>query len=194
MNIEGNLALKEEPLEELIDGKLVMMAPPISDHNAIVANLAGIFAPYLRGKKCRYYGDHEGVYLADGHMYIPDGMIVCDRNKIKHTGVYGAPDLVIEVLSPSTARNDRGRKKDLYEQSGVREYWIVNPSDMSIEQYILQDGKFVLRDVYHKYASYELEEMTDEERAAIVTEFRCSLYDDLTIFVDDVFDNLLLSE
>ncbi|MBQ6986014.1 MAG: Uma2 family endonuclease [Oscillibacter sp.] len=194
MNIEGNLALKEEPLEELIDGKLVMMAPPISDHNAIVANLAGIFAHYLRGKKCRYYGDHEGVYLADGHRYIPDGMIICDRSKIKHTGVYGAPDLVIEVLSPSTARNDRGRKKDLYEQSGVREYWIVNPSDMSIEQYILQDGKFVLRDVYHKYASYELEEMTDEERAAIVTEFRCSLYDDLTIFVDDVFDNLLLSE
>ncbi|MBR4210821.1 MAG: Uma2 family endonuclease, partial [Oscillibacter sp.] len=80
--------------------------------------------------------------------------------------------------------------KDLYERCGVREYWIVSPSDLTIEQYILQDGKFVLRDVYHKYDAYELEDMTDEERAAIVTEFQCSLFDDLTIRVDDVFRRL----
>lgn len=191
MNIQGNLALQEEPLEELIHGKPVMMAPPVSNHNAVAANLAGIFVPYLRGKKCRYYGDHEGVFLADGEMYIPDGMIICDTDKLKYKGIYGAPELVIEILSPHTARNDRGLKKDAYEQSGVREYWIVDPSNMTIEQYLLQGGKLVLHEVYRKYAEYELDDMTDAERAAIVKEFRCSLFEELPIFVDDVFDHLI---
>ncbi len=192
MNIDGNLALKEETLEELIGGKLVMMAPPASNHNRIARNLSGIFVPYLRGKKCEYFGDHEGVFLSEGEEYIPDGLIVCDPDKVKRNGIYGAPDLAIEILSPSTARNDRGRKKDVYEQCGVREYWIVSPSDMTIEQYILRDGKFVLNDIYRKYWDYEFEDMTEEERAAIVTEFRCSLFPDLPIFVKDVFDHVTL--
>lgn len=190
MNTEGNLALKEEPLEELIGGEVVMMAPPVSNHNAISANIGGIFVPYLRGKKCRYYGDHQGVFLKDGEFYIPDGLIICDHSKVGRKGVYGAPDLAIEIISPSTAKNDRGRKKEVYEQCGVREYWIVNPADKTIEQYLLQNGKFVLNDVYREYQDYELEDMTEEERAAIVTEFRCSLFPDLPIFVKDVFDHM----
>ena len=192
MNIDGNLALKEEPLEELIGGEVVMMAPPASNHNRIARNLSGIFVPYLRGKKCEYFGDHEGVFLADGEEYIPDGLIVCDPDKVKRNGVYGAPDLAIEILSPGTAKNDRGRKKDVYEQSGVREYWIVNPADMTIEQYLSQNGKFVLNDVYRKCQDYELEDMAEEERAAIVTEFRCSLFPELLISVEDVFDHVIL--
>ena len=192
MDIDGNLALKEETLEELIGGEVVMMAPPASNHNRIARNLSGIFVPYLRGKKCEYFVDHEGVFLADGEEYIPDGLIVCDPDKVKRNGVYGAPDLAIEILSPGTAKNDRGRKKDVYEQSGVREYWIVNPSDMTIEQYLLQNEKFVLNDVYRKCQDYELEDMTDEERAAIVTEFHCSLFPELSISVEDVFDHVIL--
>ena len=191
MNIDGNLALKEEPLEELIGGKVVMMAPPVSNHNTIAANIAGIFVPYLRGKKCRYYGDHEGVFLTEGEFYIPDGLVICDPDKIKLDGIHGAPDLAIEILSPSTARYDRGRKKDIYEQYGVREYWIVNPPEMTIEQYVLQDGKFFLRDIYRKYTETLLEYMKEEERAAIVKEFRCSLFPDLPILVEDVFDHMI---
>ena len=114
-------------------------------------------------------------------------MIVCDPDKIKKDGVHGAPDLVVEVLSPSTARNDRIRKKDTYEKYGVREYWIVNPTECSIEQYILTDGKFVLRDVYTRIPPDEWESMKPKEKAEIKREFQCSLYDDLVIRVEDVF-------
>ena len=192
MKVEGNLALKEEPLEEIIGGKVVMMAPPLSNHNRLARNLAGIFTPYLRGKTCEYFGDHEGVFLTEGEYYIPDGMVVCDPGKIDRHGVHGAPDLVIEILSRSTIRNDRGLKKEMYEAAGVREYWIVNPSDMTIEQYLLRDGQLILNDVYQKYQGYELEDMKEEERAAIVTEFRCSLFPDLPILVEDVFDHVTL--
>lgn len=188
--IKGNLALQEESLEEWIGGQPVMMAPPVSNHNRIARNLSGIFVPYLRGKQCEYFGDHEGVFLSDGEEYIPDGMIVCDPEKIKWEGVHGAPDLVIEILSPGTARYDKGRKKDVYEQSGVKEYWIISPTELTIEQYVLQDGKFILRDIYQKYTAHLLRYMTEEERTAVVHKFRCSLYDDLWINVNDVFDRV----
>ena len=190
MNIEGNLALKEEPLEELIGGKVVMMAPPAPNHGRVTSNLDRIFNNYLLDKQCEYFSDSVGLILADTDKFIPDGMIVCDPSQVKRDGVHGAPSLTVEVLSPRTARNDRGRKKDLYERSGVREYWIVSPSDMTIEQYLLRDGKFVLNNVYRKYPAYELDEMSDEERAAVVTEFQCSLFEDLTIRVEDVFRRL----
>ena len=72
--------------------------------------------------------------------FVPDFMVVCDREKIKADGVHSAPDLVLEVLSPSTAKNDKGYKKSVYESSGVPEYWIVSPKEKSIEVYLLQDG------------------------------------------------------
>ena len=190
MKIEGNLALKEEPLEEIIGGKVVMMAPPAPNHGRVTSNLDRIFNNYLLDKQCEYFADSIGLILSKRDKFIPDGMIICDRSQVKDDGVHGAPSLTVEVLSPSTARYDRGRKKDIYERLGVREYWIVSPSDMTIEQYLLQDGKFVLNDVYRKYREYELEDMKEEDRAAIVTEFRCSLFDDLIIRVDDVFRRL----
>ncbi len=110
---------------------------------------------------------------------MPDVMVVCDREKIKPDGVYGAPDLVVEILSPSTAKNDKGHKKDVYESSGVPEYWIVNPVDKSIEVYLLKDAKYTLHEVYAVRPDWELANVTDEERTAVASEFRCHLYDDL---------------
>ena len=114
-------------------------------------------------------------------------MVVCDRDKLKPDGVHGAPDLVVEVLSPSTGRYDKGHKKDVYEKHGVREYWIVSPGDLSIEQHVLEDGRFVLRDIYALYPPYLLKRMTDDEKAALVTEFHCTLFEDLTVRLEDVF-------
>lgn len=110
--------------------------------------------------------------------------------RIKRNGLYGAPDLVVEVLSPSTAKNDKGYKKGVYETSGVPEYWIVDPSQKSIEANLLQGGRYVLDNIYTLYPAEELEEMTDEEKAIVVTEFKCHLYDDLTIRLDDIFTDL----
>lgn len=118
-------------------------------------------------------------------------MTVCDRDKIKGDGIHGAPDLVVEVLSPSTTSRDRGYKKDLYARCGVREYWIVSPSEKSVEVYRLKDADLALYDVYSVYPDWMLKKMKEDERAAVVTRFKCSLYDDLEIALDDIFSGLL---
>ncbi len=184
-----NLAYQDEfQREELIDGKIVAMSPrPAWNHISVAGNIYYLFAHYLRKKKCVPIADGMDLYLSEKDHFIPDVMIVCDPDKIKHNGVHGAPDLVVEVLSPSTAKNDKGYKKEAYAAAGVKEYWIVSPNDKLLEQYLLKDGQFILHDVYVIHPDYELAKMTEEERAALVTEFKCSLYDDLLISLEDVF-------
>lgn len=193
--MDGNLAyqcFQDELWEELIDGEIVAMSPrPSVNHHQITINLTNIFSPFLKGKKCRYFSDGVDLYLTEKDRYIPDGMIVCDRNKVKGNGVYGAPDLVIEVLSPSTANYDRKRKMKIYEKCGVKEYWIISSLERAVEQHFLKDGKLTLNMVYTLEPDYMLEAMTEEERAAVVTEFKCSLYDDLIISLEDIFDDLI---
>ena len=192
--MNGNLAYKLEPHEEIINGEIVMMAPVRVNHGRVTRNISKLFDQYLEGRICEYFPDSVGLFLEDGkEEYEPDGMVVCDPDKVKDKGIVGAPDLVIEVLSPSTAKNDRGHKKDVYERHGVREYWIVDPSSRSVEQYVLEDGRFTLRDVYHKYPASWLADMKEDERAAVVTEFPCSLFDDLVISLDDVFGRVVAS-
>ena len=183
-----NLAYELEPEVEIINGEAVMMASPTINHIFIAGNIHTLFNVYLRGKRCVPFPDGTTLFLESGEEYKPDMMVVCDPDKMKETdGVHGAPDLAVEVLSPGTWRNDRGHKKDVYEKHGVREYWIVDPTNRVVEQYALENGRFVLLDVYQEYPSYLLDKMTEEERAAVKTEFKCTLFDDLTIRLEDVF-------
>lgn len=80
----------------------------------------------------------------------PDLIVVCDENKITDKNIIGAPDLVVEVLSPSTAKNDRLIKFNSYEKAGVKEYWIVDPYNQTIEVYLLENGAFTRSGVYFK--------------------------------------------
>ncbi|MCM1149617.1 MAG: Uma2 family endonuclease [Butyricicoccus sp.] len=157
------------------------------NHAFVRGNIYFIFANYLNEKNLTPVPGSTDLHLTEKDIFVPDGMVVCDPDKIRYDGVHGAPDLVVEVLSPSTAKYDRGRKKDAYEKCGVREYWIVDPANKTVEQYLLQSGKFVLHDTYAILPDWMLGKMKPEERAALVTEFKCSLYDDLTIHLDDVF-------
>ena len=185
---EGNLAFQEDPREELIGGRVVMMASPSMNHSRISGNIFSVFHSYLAGHPCEPCQDGTALFLEDDtEEYKPDMMVVCDPDKFQWNGVHGAPDLVVEVLSPSTARYDRGHKKEMYEKHGVKEYWIVSPGDHYLEQYVLEDGRFVLRGIYAHYSDFMLRKMREEEKAALVTEFRCSLFDDLTIRVDQIF-------
>lgn len=186
-----NLTFQENIWEELLDGKPVLMSPrPTTNHNQTSFNIALIFGQYLKGKCCSVFPNGEELYLTAKDRFMPDGMVVCQPDQIKHDGVYGAPDLVVEVLSSSTMKNDRGYKKIAYEKAGVREYWIVNPADKSVEQYLLSDGQFVLNDIYVIYPDFMVAKMNDEEKAKLVTEFRCSLFADLPIKLEDVFDRV----
>lgn len=186
--MSNNLAYQDDCREELIGGKVVAMSPrPSVNHSQIASNIYYLFAHYLRKKKCRPFADGVDLYLTADDVYVPDFMVVCDPDKVKQDGVHGAPDLVAEVLSPSTAKNDRGRKMDIYGACGVQEYWIVSPSDKTVEQYLLKDGRYDLHAVYVLHPDWVLERMSEKERAELVTEFQCSLYDDLTISLEDVF-------
>lgn len=188
--MDTNLAYQEELVEELMDGQLVAMSPAAPRHNRIAGNIYGIFWSYLRGKSCVPFADGTTVQLTDRDRFIPDFMVVCDRSKIKSQWVAGAPDLVAEILSPSTAKNDKWYKKNVYEASGVPEYWIVSPKEKSIEVYLLQDGRYVLDNLYTFFTEEELADMEDRDKARIISEFKCHLYDDLTIRLEDIFGDL----
>ena len=143
------LTWEENERIEIIDGEAVMMAPPSSVHQEIVAELTRQFGNYLEGKRCKVYPAPFGVRLfeRDGDapedvdtMVEPDLSIVCDRSKIDKHGCKGAPDLVVEILSPSSLRHDRFVKLGLYQRAGVREYWIVDPEYKSVQVFTLDAG------------------------------------------------------
>lgn len=186
--MSDNLAYQEERREELIGGKVVAMSPsPRWNHIAVSGNIYKIFANYLFGKKCTPVQDGFDLYLDDENHFVPDFMVVCDPDKIKDDGVHGAPDLVVEVLSPSTAKNDKTQKKEVYAKCGVQEYWLVHPVEKSIEVYRTNGTEFVLHDVYSLHKDWELAQMSEAERAAVITHFKCSLFDDLDISLEDIF-------
>ena len=186
-----NLAFKNEDRYEMIDGKVVMMSPrPATNHGIISGNIYHIFRKYLQGKKCRAFMDGHELHLDEKNSLVPDAMIVCNKEMIKSDGIHGVPDLVVEVLSPSTAARDKGVKKDLYEKFGVKEYWIASPGDKSIEVHLLRNGKFDLDNIYTVYPDWQWSKMSEEEKAAAALSFRVSLYDDVVVDVREIFENV----
>lgn len=190
--MNSNLAYQgdawEKRREELIDGEVVMMSPrPTFNHNQVSSNIYYIFAKHLRGKKCTPIADGMDLFLDEKNNFVPDFMVVCDPDKIKPDGIHGTPDLVVEVLSPGTAKNDKTCKKDAYAKCGVQEYWLVNPGDKSVEVYRADGTEFILHDIYSLYPDWQLAKMSEEERAAVITHFKCSLFDDLDISLEEIF-------
>ena len=183
-------AYQEEPRYELIAGEERMMTQPAPNHSRIAFNLARIIGGYLRGKHCKLFGEVD-VFFDDANHFIPDLMVVCDKKKIYPDGIHGAPDLIIEILSPSTARYDRFAKKDIYEKFGVKEYWLVSPKEKNIEVYHLIDGKFEPDDIYHAYDEMEWSMLTEREKAREKLKLKVSLYDDLEVDVAEVFEDMV---
>ena len=175
---------------ELLDGKMYAMARGTPNHNTIITNISRIFGNYLRGKKCRVFADGVDVKFNEKDTTVPDVMIVCNKDIITKDRIEGVPDLIVEVLSKSTAEKDIGYKKDLYEKYGVKEYWIVSQEERSVQVYLLKNGAYKFDKIYQVYPDYVLESMTDEEKEEIIKEFKTSLFDDLVISVEEVFENV----
>ena len=147
------LTWEENERIEIIDGEAVLMAPPSRLHQEISVAITSQLYNFLEGKRCKVYPAPFAVRLfeKDGEapedvdtMVEPDISVVCDGDKLDKHGCKGAPDLVVEILSPSTQRHDRLVKLSLYQRAGVREYWIVNPEDQTV-QVMLLDGSGVLQ-------------------------------------------------
>lgn len=167
-----------------------MSPSPAWNHIAVAGNIYNIFYNFLRGKKCTAIQDGFDLHLTKKDVFVPDFMVVCDRDKIKPNGVYGGADLVVEVLSPSTAKRDRNYKKKLYAEHEVKEYWLVSPGEKSIEVYLNDGNDLVCHEVYSVYPDWQLEQMSAEEREKVITKFKCSLFEDLEISLDDIFFDL----
>ena len=142
------LTWPDEERWEVIDGVAYDMSPsPTERHQRIVLNMGSILRTKLGSNPCKVYVAPLDVYLDDFNFVQPDVMIVCNKEKIKDR-IYGPPDMVIEVLSPSTSLKDKRIKKALYERFGVKEYILVHPEEMFIERYSLADGKFREPDIF----------------------------------------------
>lgn len=136
---------------ELYDGQPVALASPSNAHQLICAELLRQIANYLVGKQCKVYPAPFDVRLFEEKddspedvsiVVQPDLSVVCDSSKTEGHGCKGAPDMVIEVTSPSTARFDKLLKFNLYRRAGVREYWIIDPAARVASVYTLKDGQY----------------------------------------------------
>ena len=139
--IEDYLALPDDYRVELIDGVFYNMSAPTTLHQAISGYIYGEFLHFIRerGGSCFPFIAPVDVQLDRDNktMLQPDVIIMCDRGKINRARVFGAPDFVLEVLSPSTRKKDMTLKLSKYSAAGVREYWIIDPEHKTLLQYDL---------------------------------------------------------
>ncbi|MGJ7030534.1 Uma2 family endonuclease [Niabella hirudinis] len=167
---------------ELLRGWIHKMSPaPGMKHQSISLTLTLQIGNYFKGKTCKVFTAPFDVRLPDTKnrkrdelvftVVQPDICIICDAEKIDDRGCIGAPDLVIEILSPGNTQKEMGIKFDLYEESGVKEYWLVEPQDKVVLVYLLKEGKYV-----------GLKPFTEDN------EISSALFPDLKFKVSDIFE------
>ena len=144
------LLWKFEERVELLKGKLFKMSAPSPAHQVVQCNLNIELGLYFRNQKCQIYPAPFDVRLpAKGetgdaiHTVVqPDLCVVCDRTKIDSRGCIGAPDLVIEIISPGNSKKELKQKFKLYEEAGVREYWVIHPSEEYVIVNVLENNHY----------------------------------------------------
>ena len=140
--IEYIYALPDGERAELIDGQIYSMAPPNTRHQRILNYINTEINMYIRKNngECEVFPAPFAVFLNDDDMnYVePDISVICDKNKISDKGCQGAPDWVVEIISPSSRAMDYFTKLFKYQKSGVREYWIVDPIKQRITVYFFE--------------------------------------------------------
>jgi Uma2 family endonuclease len=193
LNLEGKYTYADyvkwtfDEAVELIKGRIFKMAAPLSNHQDSSLNLATVLKNHLRGKSCKVYTAPFDVRLSkplsqrktdeDIETVVqPDICIVCDVSKIDRRGCVGAPDLIVEILSKGTASKDVKDKFEVYEESGVKEYWIVSIVERFVNVFRLNEhGKYV-----------------PDNRPYVATDtIRVGIFENFSIAVDDIFEGLL---
>ncbi len=168
--IDDIYALPEGQRAELIDGRIYNMAPPNMIHQRIVTRLSSTIVSHIQQKhgSCEVFVAPFAVFLNnDDKNYVePDISVICDKNKLDDRGCHGAPDWIIEIISPSTERMDYGIKLFKYRAAGVREYWIVNPINQTVNVFDFKSNQ--------KTGQYSFD-----------SDISSCIYDELTIRIAD---------
>ena len=170
---------------EILDGVPSMQAAPTWQHQAISVQLTTQFNAHLKGTPCRVFAAPFDLCIPDANerdeeisniITQPDIVVICDESKLRKTGYFGVPALIIEISSPSTARKDKLLKFNKYEKAGVREYWIVEPENKLVSVFTLQENK-----------SYGRPEVYAEEHTIKVGAIHVSLHSAFEIDLNSVF-------
>ena len=161
----GNVALSQEAKQytyadflgwdenaraELVDGEVVMLGAPSTNHQGVLTELLFQIRNYLEGKPCRVFVSPYAVRLnpqennGDDTVLEPDLVVICDSAKIEKHGCRGAPDMIVEIISPSSASYDRVVKFRKYQQGKVREYWIVDPETKTVQVCVLNENGYLV--------------------------------------------------
>ena len=169
---------------EIIKGKVFKMSPaPARLHQKVSRELGGIFYNHFRNHKCEFYVAPFDVRLIDKRkksakdediitVFQPDICVVCDPKKLDKKGCLGAPDFIIEILSPGNSKKEMKYKYELYEENGVKEYWIVDYREKVIWRYVLKDNIYI-----------GLKPLIEEEMAT------SSIFPDLSFLVGEIFED-----
>ena len=159
-----NIKSQEGVIYELIDG-IVMMSRPSIEHQKILTNLSGELYHYLKDKKCKAFSEIEVKLNND--ILVPDISIICDFFKFTEQKYEGAPDIVVEILSPSTMFNDFNIKSGKYMNAGVKEYWLIDPISKTV----------IVNDYVNKtMVTYEKSES-----------LKTNIFSDLAVDLNDIF-------
>ena len=175
-----------EEVVEIIKGRVYRMAAPLYNRQQTSSNVHTVFKNYLRGKNCRTLSAPFDVRLtksqahnkSDADIFTvvqPDICVVCDIDKIDRRGCIGAPDLIVEILSKGTVERDVKYKFEVYEESGVLEYWIASIEDCTVSVFRLANGSFQAD--HRPYVKGDI--------------IRVGIFDDLEVSVEDIFEGLL---
>ena len=167
---------------ELVKGKIFPMSAPSRRHQGISRELNGIFYNHFKGETCAFYAAPFDVRLSDKRksaranrdvltVIQPDICIICDPDKLDDKGCLGSPDLVVEILSPGNSSREMKTKKDLYEENGIREYWIIDPEHETAFQFHLTETN-----VYSPATIYVSDELLTS-----------AIFPGLTVSLTDVF-------
>ncbi len=161
--------LNDDKRYEVIEGELIEMAPaPYYSHQRISGNLYGLLWNYVQKNKL---GDivtaPTDIILDELNVFQPDIIFISNENQkiIQKRGAFGSPDLLVEILSKSTKNKDRGVKYESYQNFGVKEYWIVDPMNNTIEVFVLEKAKYI---------SYCIVQDTEKLKSRIFTDFTVS--------------------
>ena len=171
--IEDIYALPEGTRAELLDGELYMMAPPSTTHQRVVKRISRVIDQYIdeHGGDCESFISPFAVFLelpTDNQAYVePDVSVVCNPGKVDDKGCHGAPDWIIEVVSPGSRKLDYTKKVSKYGEAGVREYWLV---DLERERTTI----------------YRFEEDAAPSIHPFTEELKVQIYDNLWITIQDL--------
>lgn len=178
------LKMEIEERIEIIKGKIFKMSPaPARIHQKVLGELNFILHQYFMDKSCELYIAPFDVRLIDPKkqskkdediftVFQPDLCVICDREKLDDRGCIGAPDLIVEILSPSNSNKEMNHKYTLYEENAVREYWIVDYNRKNIHQYILEGERYI-----------GLKPRTEDE------EISSHIFPDLSFHVSAIFED-----